>query len=208
MKTLPTLAIVISIAAIAAVWASTVEQFEPAQPTSSRFVTVTNFPNPQNVAGTVSVGNLPEVQQVQGTVEVGNLPTDAQGNVMVALQNGGGTAPLPPNFVELLDAPLPMSSGQTFDTDVLDTSGYTVVGLAISFSTPWGVTAEPQWRWSPTQSFGVVYGEDASGGCVASYAARRVCAVRGQEMRIHVTAYETGTLESLQLLLTNDLDLP
>ena len=34
-------------------------------------MSVTNFPNPQNVAGTVDVGNLPAVQQVTGTVAVG-----------------------------------------------------------------------------------------------------------------------------------------
>ena len=41
---------------------------------SERLVTVTNFPNPQNVAGTVNVGNLPGTQNVAGTVNVGNLP--------------------------------------------------------------------------------------------------------------------------------------
>jgi len=74
MKPLAAIAIILSAVAIAAVWASTVEQFEPAQPSSSRLVTVTNFPNPQNVAGTVSVDNLPVVQTVSGVVEVSNLP--------------------------------------------------------------------------------------------------------------------------------------
>jgi hypothetical protein len=73
MKTLPTLAIILSVVAIAAVWASTVEEFGPAPPTSTRLVTVTNFPDPQNVAGTVNVGNLPAVQQV----EVVNFPPPA-----------------------------------------------------------------------------------------------------------------------------------
>jgi len=92
MKPQTAIAIVLSVVAIAAVWASTVEQFEPAQPTSSRLVTVTNFPNPQNVAGTVNVGNLPATQQVAGTVVAGNLPTDGDGNVRVSLQNDSGAA--------------------------------------------------------------------------------------------------------------------
>jgi len=37
-------------------------------------VEVTNFPNPQNVAGSVNVGNLPSIQNVAGSVTVGNFP--------------------------------------------------------------------------------------------------------------------------------------
>ena len=40
----------------------------------SRVVTVSNFPNPQNVAGAVSVNNLPAVQTVTGTVAVSSIP--------------------------------------------------------------------------------------------------------------------------------------
>ncbi len=64
-----------------------------------RPVEVVNFPDPQNVAGTVDIGNLPPVQaidgnvvvsnfptthSVTGTVTVDNLPTDESGNLLVA----------------------------------------------------------------------------------------------------------------------------
>jgi hypothetical protein len=44
----------------------------------TRPITIANFPNPQNVAGTVDVGNLPAVQEVTGTVAVANLPAGPQ----------------------------------------------------------------------------------------------------------------------------------
>ena len=45
-----------------------------ANPNKVQPVNVLNFPDPQNVAGTVDVGNLPAVQQVAGTVAVSSLP--------------------------------------------------------------------------------------------------------------------------------------
>lgn len=41
---------------------------------AERVVSVSNFPNPQNVVGTVNVGNLPAVQTVTGTVAVSSIP--------------------------------------------------------------------------------------------------------------------------------------
>lgn len=54
------------------------EQLPVPAPSIVRPVEVVNFPNPQNVAGTVNVGNLPVIQQVAGQVEVINLPTPAR----------------------------------------------------------------------------------------------------------------------------------
>lgn len=47
---------------------------EPLNPSQSRLVHVTNFPDLQNVSGTVHVENLPAVQEVVGSVDVQNLP--------------------------------------------------------------------------------------------------------------------------------------
>ena len=46
-------------------------------------VQVTNFPDPQNVVGTVSVDNLPAVQQVAGEIAINNLPLDETGALRV-----------------------------------------------------------------------------------------------------------------------------
>ncbi len=56
-------------------------------------VSVGNFPETQQVAGTVNVGNLPNTQQVAGTVNVGNLPSTQNVNVV------GGNLATAPTFV-------------------------------------------------------------------------------------------------------------
>src|SRR5881296_1248004 len=61
-----------------------------AQKKPPKKVEVVNFPQTQNVAGTVTVSNLPAVQQ--GTVAVSNLPLDTNGNLKVAPQVGPGQA--------------------------------------------------------------------------------------------------------------------
>ena len=64
-----------------------------ANPNKVQPVSVTNFPDPQHVVGTVNVGNLPVVQQVSGAVEVSNL-TACSGEVRLV---GFTSATLPGN---------------------------------------------------------------------------------------------------------------
>ena len=82
-------------------------------------VRITNFPNPQQVAGTMNVGNLPAVQSVSGTVNVGNLPAtqsitgqvdvanlpiDDQGNLRTSSAHRSSR-----RVVELVNADIPMT---------------------------------------------------------------------------------------------------
>jgi hypothetical protein len=109
-------------------------------------------------------------------------------------------------FVELLESPIPVSGGQVFLSDVFDTSGYTVVGLHIETSATSAIVT-PEWRWDSAQSFGAVDAEDM-GDCSAASGSRRVCAVRGPELRIRVVTGQSGTRNSVELFLTNDIALP
>jgi hypothetical protein len=59
---------------------------------SAKDVNVTNFPNPQNVAGSVEVSNLPAVQDVNVTNDTAN-PVEVAGAVEVTnLPAPGGAA--------------------------------------------------------------------------------------------------------------------
>ena len=90
MKPLLVIAVVLSVVAVAAVWAAggnTLETYESNEPIWTRPITIANFPDPQIVAGTVDVGNLPAVQEVTGTVVVANLQSGPPRFAFVGITN-------------------------------------------------------------------------------------------------------------------------
>ena len=189
MKPPTAIAIILSIVAIAAVWASTVEQFEPAQPTSSRLVTVTNFPNPQNVAGSVNVGNF---------------PVDDDGRLLVSRHSFATTV--------LLNTPLTLEANGTYVTEPVASNEYAAFGYKATVAppdtchgAPW-LTVTPEWRWDPSLPFTSVDNRlDGSGTCSGN-GAGVMCMVSGPELRLVVrnSCYdEARTITSIALILKN-----
>jgi hypothetical protein len=120
-------------------------------------VYVTNFPDPQNVTGTVTVGNLPTVQYVMGAVSVDNLPLDPDGNLMIA---PSGISNL---VLDLLDEPvLPPWESEEFDV-----SRFNRLILKGHATAADGIICQVSWRFSDSDEFmfagnhiGFYYGPD------------------------------------------------
>jgi len=89
---------------------ATGQEHPVAPPPAVAPVLVTNFPNPQTVAGAVTVANLPAVQEVTGAVQVANLPAVQQVTGEVTISN------LPqcgdPSFM-VLQVPAILEAGST-----------------------------------------------------------------------------------------------
>ncbi len=156
-----------------------VAQSEPAEdnstwPSSSgggppaRWVRVLNFPDPQNVIGTVEVSNLAEVelgdavevtnfpliQQVEGNVSIDNLPTDALGAITVSVANPDETH----QAIELLPGDTFVAYTETLFLGPLNTAGFSTVGLRLigdTCSSDYNdrVQGIVEWRWFPSQDF-------------------------------------------------------
>ena len=135
-------------------------------------VQVVNFPNPQNVAGTVNVGNLP-------------LADDGAVRVSAA-------QPRQPVLLELLTEPLSVpAGGQAIVATITDTLGYSSFGTRFD-ATPVGLaslTLVPEWRWGADDSFeGVTdYRRLPSNMCLIRSGGgdRSICSVLGEALRLH-----------------------
>jgi hypothetical protein len=165
-----------------------------APPAKPQPVEVLNFPDPQNVAGTVSVDNLPPVQPISGTVDVGNLPIDGDGAVIVS-----STAATPSyNVIDLLSSETWFDFGDDLYFGPYDTTEYNLVGLRIQNGGCEGsgeLRVFLQWRWSEDQSFMLPtsydprYGAGASHSVYVQYNRPVLFApIQGTEMRIWIQA--------------------
>jgi hypothetical protein len=96
-------------------------------------VTVSNFPDLQNVGGTVSVSNLPTIQRITGQVLVANLPVDQRGRVMVS----GGATPF--RFVGVTTARFDGAAGWAAMTSAC----YQQYGGRMAFADEYRVTVGP-----------------------------------------------------------------
>ena len=119
-------------------------------PTASpvRLVEVTNFPNPQNVEGTVNVGNLPSTQQVAGTVSVGNLPAVQQVAGTVEVSN----LSLPEPTITNLVMALPFLPGDTWLSPDISTVGHSHVGVLTDVPASCA-SVSLEWKWVAGQTF-------------------------------------------------------
>ncbi len=130
-----------------------------------RPVEVVNFPDPQNVAGTVSVSNLPSVQSVSGTVEIGNLatvqevsgqidvgnfPTTAEGSLLVA------PASITHQVFELLSSEIVLEPFDSWESVTFDATQFTRMSLKVLTSQIPGYTqfsCDTLWQWTMDDDF-------------------------------------------------------
>ena len=125
-------------------------------------VEVVNFPDPQNVIGTVDVGNLPSVQQITGQVNVGNLPLDDSGSLRITCAPSASSTQVFPDVLGGLLLTAGVVVWNALGNDPVAQPGAVADGEAqpkaakageysryIISACPWGFPYQPFICWNP-----------------------------------------------------------